>query len=195
MPPASRFLKSSSASSPPVVSPDTVRVDSDVVVILAALLCALICVVGLALVARCAWLRRSFSAARGDHPNPRQMKGLKKKALRSLPKTSFDEKEAARGVLAECPICLTEFVQGDEIRILPHCGHGFHVNCVDTWLGSHSSCPSCRQILAVAAPSRCQCCGAIPASGSSIPEVAAPSASVECGAKAREDGDGGRFLP
>jgi len=35
-----------------------VAVESDFVVILAALLCALICVVGLVAIARCAWLRR-----------------------------------------------------------------------------------------------------------------------------------------
>lgn len=40
--------------------------------------------------------------------------------------------------------------------MLPQCGHGFHVACVDTWLGSHSSCPSCRAPFAVA---RCQKCG------------------------------------
>ncbi|GAB2300476.1 hypothetical protein Dimus_034519 [Dionaea muscipula] len=34
------------------------------------------------------------------------------------------------------------FVAGDEIRMLPQCGRGFHVVCIDTWLVSHSSCPS-----------------------------------------------------
>lgn len=174
-------------------------VDSDVVVILAALLCALICVVGLALVARCAWLRRSLGGASVNPPPPN--KGLKKKALRALPKTSFDGAAAAlRGRLAECPICLVEFVQGDEIRILPHCGHVFHVSCVDTWLGSNSSCPSCRQILVVAAPPRCDRCGASAVTGEYASEetaAAAPAASsaAESGAKAREDDDANRFLP
>lgn len=62
--------------------------------------------------------------------------------------------------LSDCAICLTEFDSGDEIRVLPQCGHGFHVTCIDTWFGSHSSCPSCRQIL-VAAP-RCKKCGELP---------------------------------
>ncbi|XP_058090567.1 RING-H2 finger protein ATL80-like [Magnolia sinica] len=159
----------------PVEPPPTDSVDSDVVVVLAALLCALICVIGLALVARCAWLRRSSSG--GGEP-PRQIpadKGLKKKALRSLPKVSFNV--AVNGKLADCAICLTEFADGDEIRVLPQCGHGFHVGCVDAWLGSHSSCPSCRQILTVG---RCQSCGGIPATEREV--------------KARED-DGNRFLP
>ncbi|KAK1256567.1 RING-H2 finger protein ATL8 [Acorus gramineus] len=127
--------------------------DSDIVVIMAALFCALICLVGLALVARCAWLRRSASAAASPPPAPN--KGLKKKALKSLPKVSFTGAMESEGG-TECPICLAEFVEGDEIRILPQCGHGFHVSCVDTWLVSHSSCPSCRRILVVAT---CQKCG------------------------------------
>ncbi|KAG1361109.1 RING-H2 finger protein ATL8 [Cocos nucifera] len=157
-------------------------VDSDVVVILATLLCALICVVGLALVARCAWLRRFSSSAHPPPPPPPPppAKGLKKKALRSLPTLSFDESVK----LTECPICLAEFAAGDEIRILPHCGHGFHVTCVDTWLGSHSSCPSCRQILVLPATSRCRRCGAT--------SDDAAAAAVEGGAKAGVDRE---FLP
>ncbi|WOL16838.1 hypothetical protein Cni_G25626 [Canna indica] len=193
MPPAARILQTSSGLFPAAEAPQPLAVDSDVVVILAALLCALICVVGLALVARCAWLRRGTA---GAAPAP-QCKGLKKKALRALPKVSYDASTAAvaDGRLAECPICLAEFVEGDEIRILPQCGHGFHVGCIDTWLGSHSSCPSCRRVLVVAAaqPSRCQRCGA--SSGDSGAAAASAAAAAEEVAKAREDGGANRFLP
>ncbi|KAG9442539.1 hypothetical protein H6P81_018393 [Aristolochia fimbriata] len=173
MPSATRFL-SAGGHSPAAPPPDPAAVDSDVVVILAALLCALICVVGLALVARCAWIRRSASSPPSQAP---PNKGLKKKILKSLPKTSFSK--SLSGKLVDCAICLAEFAEGDEIRLLPQCGHGFHVACIDTWLGSHSSCPSCRQILVVA---RCQKCGGI------------PGTETEGEAKARED-DVNRFLP
>ncbi|KAL3525154.1 hypothetical protein ACH5RR_013526 [Cinchona calisaya] len=139
----------------------SVSVESDFVVILAALLCALICVVGLIAVARCAWLRRGNGGApRQRSPN----KGLRKNILHSLPKYTYDSSSTVSGdgnvTPADCAICLAEYVDGDEIRLLPQCGHRFHVHCIDTWLGSHSSCPSCRQILVVA---RCQKCGEFPA--------------------------------
>ncbi|KAL6996002.1 hypothetical protein U1Q18_006140 [Sarracenia purpurea var. burkii] len=137
------------------------NVDSDFVVILAALLCALICVLGLAAVARCAWIRRISGRATGLPPSSPANKGLKKKVIRSLPRLTYAADVAAR--FSDCAICLMEFVAGDEIRVLPQCGHGFHVVCIDMWLGSHSSCPSCRQLLVAA---RCQTCGGLPASSS-----------------------------
>ncbi|EHA8588671.1 RING-H2 finger protein ATL80 [Cocos nucifera] len=183
MPSPTRFLQSS-GHLPAADPPGPLAVDSDVVVILAALLCALICVVGLALVARCAWLRRSSPSAQPSPPT----KGLKKKAIRSLPTLSFDGSTASAGKLAECPICLAEFAAGDEIRILPHCGHGFHLACVDTWLASHSSCPSCRQILVVTTPSRCPRCGA-------TSDDTAASASTSAAEGRAKAGENGEFLP
>ncbi|KAK4578177.1 hypothetical protein RGQ29_028354 [Quercus rubra] len=48
------------------------------------------------------------------------------------------------GVEVECAICLSEFVEGEGIRVLGRCNHGFHVNCIQQWLSSHTSCPTCR---------------------------------------------------
>ncbi|CAA0807041.1 RING-H2 finger protein ATL80 [Striga hermonthica] len=140
--------------------------NSDFVVILAAFLCALICVLGLVVVSRCTWIRRICG---GRSPEPAvpvaANKGLKKKVLKSLPTMTLGERELADrpAKLADCAICLAEFAAGEEIRVLPQCGHAFHVACIDTWLGSHSSCPSCRAILVVA---RCKKCGNVPASDS-----------------------------
>ncbi|CAD6209370.1 unnamed protein product [Miscanthus lutarioriparius] len=155
--PARRLLQTNSAEYPTLPAaepPSPLAVDSDVVVILAALLCALICVVGLAsAVARCA---RSRAAA----PSAAQAaarRGLKKKALRALPSLAYEDAVAAAAagageakVLAECAICLSEFAPREEVRVLPQCGHAFHVACIDTWLAAHSSCPSCRRVLVVA---------------------------------------------
>uniref|UniRef100_J3LY82 RING-type domain-containing protein n=1 Tax=Oryza brachyantha TaxID=4533 RepID=J3LY82_ORYBR len=44
----------------------------------------------------------------------------------------------------ECAVCIAEVADGEAARFLPGCGHGFHAECVDLWLGSHSTCPLCR---------------------------------------------------
>ncbi|KAL5507337.1 hypothetical protein ACEPAH_6793 [Sanghuangporus vaninii] len=45
-----------------------------------------------------------------------------------------------------CPICIIDFEEGDDIRVLPCEGrHVFHQTCVDQWLLElSSSCPICR---------------------------------------------------
>ncbi|CAL9121865.1 unnamed protein product [Musa acuminata var. zebrina] len=56
--------------------------------------------------------------------------------------------KAADGVLGDsptdCAVCLSEFCDGELLRLLPKCGHAFHVSCIDTWLRSHVNCPLCR---------------------------------------------------
>ena len=46
-----------------------------------------------------------------------------------------------------CPICIVDFEEGDDLRVLPCEGHHrFHQECVDQWLLElSSSCPLCRQ--------------------------------------------------
>ncbi|GFZ10554.1 RING/U-box superfamily protein [Actinidia rufa] len=161
-------------------SPEDDHVDSDFVVILAALLCALICVLGLVAVARCAWIRRISGRDTGrSAPQPPANKGLKKKVLHSLPKLTYAVDATVK--FSDCAICLAEFVAGDEIRVLPQCGHGFHVACIDTWLGSHSSCPSCRQILVAA---RCRKCG-----------ISSAGAETEARLQPQRQDDVNTFLP
>ncbi|KAG0543560.1 hypothetical protein BDA96_02G200600 [Sorghum bicolor] len=52
---------------------------------------------------------------------------------------------------AECAICLAELDDDLEgggervrVRVLPACGHGFHAACVEAWLATRASCPTCR---------------------------------------------------
>ncbi|KAE9602391.1 putative transcription factor C2H2 family [Lupinus albus] len=47
----------------------------------------------------------------------------------------------------DCAVCLCEFEPEDKLRLLPKCSHAFHVECIDTWLMSHSTCPLCRACL------------------------------------------------
>uniref|UniRef100_A0A8C5QZF6 E3 ubiquitin-protein ligase RNF43 n=1 Tax=Leptobrachium leishanense TaxID=445787 RepID=A0A8C5QZF6_9ANUR len=41
-----------------------------------------------------------------------------------------------------CAVCLEEFADGQDLRILPCC-HEYHLNCVDTWLKQNHTCPLC----------------------------------------------------
>ncbi|KAG8651539.1 hypothetical protein MANES_07G140800v8 [Manihot esculenta] len=122
--------------------------DTNMVIILAALLCALICALGLNSIVRCA-LRcsRRFAFETPDEAAARlAATGLKKSALRQIPVVIY----GSAGIhikATDCAICLGEFMDGEKVRVLPKCSHGFHVRCIDTWLGSHSSCPTCRQSL------------------------------------------------
>ncbi|KAJ1434914.1 Zinc finger, RING-type [Sesbania bispinosa] len=44
----------------------------------------------------------------------------------------------------ECVVCLSEFQEDENLRLLPKCHHAFHLPCIDTWLRSHTNCPMCR---------------------------------------------------
>lgn len=121
--------------------------DTNMVIILAALLCALIGALGLNSIVRCA-LRCShrFAMETSEQAAARlAATGLKKRDLRQIPVAVYGE--GVNIPATECPICLGEFVDGEKVRILPKCNHGFHVRCIDTWLLSHSSCPNCRHSL------------------------------------------------
>ncbi|KAJ6357737.1 hypothetical protein OIU78_005559 [Salix suchowensis] len=51
-----------------------------------------------------------------------------------------------------CAVCLNEFRDGEEVKVLPECLHTFHVSCIDMWLFSHSNCPLCRTDMGVSSP-------------------------------------------
>lgn len=44
----------------------------------------------------------------------------------------------------ECAVCLETFKVGEKCRLLPNCGHSFHVQCIDSWLLKTPVCPICR---------------------------------------------------
>ncbi|KAK2657937.1 hypothetical protein Ddye_010989 [Dipteronia dyeriana] len=66
-----------------------------------------------------------------------------------------DEKETVSGLKyrkeshfkdigSECPVCLSVFSDGEDIKQLSACKHSFHSHCIDMWLNSQSNCPICR---------------------------------------------------
>nr|CAD1827514.1 unnamed protein product [Ananas comosus var. bracteatus] len=48
-----------------------------------------------------------------------------------------------RAVVESLPV-FRRFEPAEVLRLLPKCRHCFHVECVDTWLDAHSTCPLCR---------------------------------------------------
>ncbi|KAJ1816675.1 hypothetical protein LPJ75_001947 [Coemansia sp. RSA 2598] len=54
--------------------------------------------------------------------------------------------EVVKLVSAErCPVCLEEFAEGDDLRVLTCC-HALHLSCGDAWFTQGSNmCPICRQ--------------------------------------------------
>ncbi|KAM1038405.1 hypothetical protein ACFX13_033822 [Malus domestica] len=123
------------------------KFDTNMVIILAALLCALICALGLNSFVRCALRCSHRFALETPEQAAAQLAatGLKKRHLRQIPIAVYGS--GVNIPATECPICLAEFEDGEKVRVLPKCHHGFHVRCIDTWLLSHSSCPNCRHSL------------------------------------------------
>ncbi|XP_072960063.1 RING-H2 finger protein ATL39-like [Typha angustifolia] len=52
--------------------------------------------------------------------------------------------EGGAEAASSCSVCLEGVKGGETVRKMPICGHMFHVDCIDMWLGSHSTCPNCR---------------------------------------------------
>ncbi|XP_042410260.1 E3 ubiquitin-protein ligase ATL6-like [Zingiber officinale] len=94
----------------------------------------------------------SSAAAAAAAPGERASRlGLDPAVLDSFPTMSYSEAKAHRqgkGGALECAVCLSEFASDDTLRLLNPCFHVFHVDCIDTWLDTHVTCPVCRANLA-----------------------------------------------
>lgn len=76
------------------------------------------------------------------------------KSLNSTSKEGNDVKvnhtvdfvQAAFNSCESCSICICEYDHGEELRLLPICGHIFHTECIVPWLTEkRSTCPLCQQ--------------------------------------------------
>lgn len=84
---------------------------------------------------------RSISAMK------RMFGGNKVGNLKNLPCFEYEEKackEKGCCGLVDCAVCLENFKIGDVCRLLPNCGHSFHVQCIDSWILQTPVCPICR---------------------------------------------------
>ncbi|CAH8357758.1 unnamed protein product [Eruca vesicaria subsp. sativa] len=72
-------------------------------------------------------------------------RGLDPTVIKSLPVFTFSD--ATHKDPIECAVCLSEFQESESGRVMPNCKHSFHVDCIDMWFHSHSTCPLCRSLV------------------------------------------------
>jgi len=69
--------------------------------------------------------------------------GIDRQVIEALPFFMFSSLKGSKQGL-ECTVCLSLFEDNEILRLLPKCKHAFHMNCIDKWFESHSTCPLCR---------------------------------------------------
>ncbi|XP_059309626.1 RING-H2 finger protein ATL78-like [Lycium ferocissimum] len=132
---------------------NNIPIDTRVIIVLSVIFCGLICTLFLNSIVKFAFRCSSLLLAdpSSNHRNPSRLKlantGIKKKTLETFPVITYTNELEHSGFDSECVICLSEFGIGEKVKVLPKCNHCFHVQCIDKWLNSHSSCPTCRHCL------------------------------------------------
>ena len=78
---------------------------------------------------------------------PTPMKALDPLVVASLPKFMYKPTDQLDlGEVIECSVCLSTIVEEAMVKLLPNCKHTFHVECIDRWLNSNTTCPICRTL-------------------------------------------------
>ncbi|XP_065012799.1 RING-H2 finger protein ATL78-like [Musa acuminata AAA Group] len=123
--------------------------NANVVMVLAVLVCSVVCVLAVNAIVRCALVVLKWARSRPCAPLEcwERDGGGREEALTALSSFVYHPGMGVPKAGPECAICLWEFVPGERVRLLPMCNHGFHVGCVDRWLASRPSCPTCRRSL------------------------------------------------
>lgn len=70
--------------------------------------------------------------------------GLEQVVVAAIPTMKYDQEAFSSLEDAQCSICLGEYQEKEILRIMPKCGHSFHLSCIDIWLRKQSTCPVCR---------------------------------------------------
>ncbi|XP_015900193.1 RING-H2 finger protein ATL34 isoform X2 [Ziziphus jujuba] len=75
-----------------------------------------------------------------EHPSS----GLEPVLVAAIPTMKYNQEAFSSIEDAQCSICLGEYQDKEILRIMPNCGHNFHLSCIDVWLRKQSTCPVCR---------------------------------------------------
>ncbi|XP_076914077.1 RING-H2 finger protein ATL70-like [Bidens hawaiensis] len=91
----------------------------------------------------------SFSTTAYDDADSRRLirlsYGIDEDVLVTFPTFLYSNK-GETVIDSSCSICLADYKPADVVRLLPACGHLYHVSCIDTWLKAHPTCPMCRNM-------------------------------------------------
>ncbi|KAI4976180.1 hypothetical protein ZWY2020_049787 [Hordeum vulgare] len=90
--------------------------------------------------------------SRQEQQQQARLRGLDPEVVASFPAMTYAEARALREkeardkgedgtAVLECAVCLSEFEDGDQLRLLPKCSHAFHPDCIGEWLAGHVTCP------------------------------------------------------
>jgi len=79
-------------------------------------------------------------AAEDEQPPIRR--GATEEVIRRSPLIDCSEEDLASTQQSSCAVCMLDFQVGEKLRELP-CGHDFHGDCIDKWLGRNKVCPLC----------------------------------------------------
>lgn len=63
---------------------------------------------------------------------------------KSLELLAFSQPKRHVLFFCRCSVCLGDYQAEDRLQQIPACTHTFHIDCIDSWLSTHSTCPLCR---------------------------------------------------
>ncbi|KZV34359.1 RING/U-box superfamily protein [Dorcoceras hygrometricum] len=79
--------------------------------------------------------------------DPYYLRGIDEFLIKEIPAFLYMKNDQESSSFLKCVVCLNEFQENKMLRILPKCGHAFHLDCIDVWLQSSSNCPLCRSTI------------------------------------------------
>ncbi|KAL1829322.1 hypothetical protein ACET3Z_007734 [Daucus carota] len=133
------------------------------------------------------WNRHtSREATSPDLPTLQQRQGLDPSILRSIKAVQISAAEDKLGL--ECSVCLCQVSEGEKARFLPKCNHGFHMQCIDIWFHSHSTCPLCRNTVSNSSGDLEAAPHSVDAGGLANSEPPIVSSSAPSSSRVRNDG-------
>ncbi|XP_073039238.1 RING-H2 finger protein ATL1-like [Primulina eburnea] len=78
---------------------------------------------------------------------PYYLRGIDEFLIQEISSFSYIKNGQESSSFLKCVVCLNEFQENETLRILPNCGHAFHLQCIDVWLQSNSNFPLCRSTI------------------------------------------------